>query len=195
MTRLDTQQLDELARVRRVADMLCTGHAVLRDRFARMALAVDLVILASSTWIVALAFVSSSLAVRLTPFGWDSTIWIGVLSTGTFFLTLLQIKTDWRGRSDAHKRTLILYAEVKREAGYLLASDQADEVAYRRVLARYDLASAVGVEIPERDFLRLKRHHKLKVLISKHLDDRPATSLILLRIRLWWNDNRPGRAK
>jgi hypothetical protein len=33
-------------------------------------------------------------------------------------------------------KTLDLYVEVKREAGYLLASDRTDETALRRVLAR-----------------------------------------------------------
>ncbi len=86
---------------------------------------------------------------RLTPFGLDSQVWVGVLSVGTFFLTLVQLKTDWKGRADAHKRTFDLYAEVKREAGYLLAAEEIEETACRRVLSRYDMASAVGVPIPK----------------------------------------------
>jgi hypothetical protein len=58
---------DELTRVRRVADMLCTGHAILRDRFARQALTVDVAVLGLSTWIVALAFVDPAINARLTP--------------------------------------------------------------------------------------------------------------------------------
>ena len=42
-----------------------------------------------------------------------------------------------------------LYPWVKREAGYLLASDQADEPAYRRVLAGYDMVSAALVSLHE----------------------------------------------
>jgi ATP-dependent exoDNAse (exonuclease V) alpha subunit len=42
-----------------------------------------------------------------------------------------------------------LYPWVKREAGYLLASDQADEPAYRRVLAGYDMVSAALVSLQE----------------------------------------------
>lgn len=191
--KLGLQQAEELKRIRRVADMLCTGHAVLRDRFGRRALALDILTLALSTWIVALAFVSTPIGIRLTPFGWDPTIWLGILSVCTFFLTVVQMKTDWKSRADAHKRTLDLYAEVKREAGYLLASDEDDETAYRRVLARYDLASAVGVEIPEKYFLPLKQRHKIKVLLSKHIDEHPSVSLSLLRIRLWFQDNMFGR--
>jgi hypothetical protein len=186
------EQAEELKRIRRVADMLCTGHAVLRDRYGRRALVIDIATLAFSTWVVALAFVSPEIATRLTPSHVDPTIWLGILSAGTFFLTLVQMKTDWKSRADAHKRTVHLYAEVKREAGYLLASDRADDVAYRRVLDGYDMASVAGVEVPESDFLALKRSHKIKLELSKYLDDHPSASLRLHRLRMWFRDNRAG---
>ena len=180
---------DELDRIRRVSDTLCTGHAGLRDRFSLWAFLLDLSILALSTWLVALAFVEPQLNVSLTPFGLDSRLWVGLLAVGTFFLTIVQLKTNWKGRADAHKRTLDIYAEVKREAGYLLASGELEDAACRRVLARYDMASAVGVEIPERDFLPQKRRHRIKVALSKHLDTHPSASLLLVRLRFWWRDN------
>lgn len=180
---------EELIRICRVSDMLCTGHAALRDRYARLAFALDLLTLGVSTWLVALAFVEPRLNVTLTPFGWDSQIWIGTLGTGVFFLTLVQIKTDWKGRSDAHKRTLDVYAEVKREAGYLLSAGEYGHDACRRVFSRYDMAASVGIPIPEVEFLEQKQRHLVKVALSRELDDRPATSLIWLRARLWWRDN------
>jgi hypothetical protein len=179
----------ELERIRRVADMLCTGHAGLRDRYARMALVLDLSILGLSTWLAALAFVAPRLNVSLTPFGLDPQLWTGLLSVATLFLAIAQLKTDWKGRSDAHRRTLDIYAEVKREAGYLLASEELEEQASRRVFARYDMASAVGVEMPERFFLREKRRHKMKVAVSRHLDTHPGASILLTRLRFWIRDN------
>ena len=179
---------DELTRICRVSDMLCTGHAALRDRYAKLAFAIDLFTLGVSTWLVALAFVEPKLSGTLTPFGWDSQIWVGVLGTGVFFLTLIQMKTDWKGRSDAHKRTLDVYAEVKREAGYLLSAGEYNHDACQRVFSRYDMAASVGVQIPESEFLNQKQRHLVKVALSKLLDDRPATSLMWLRVRLWWRD-------
>lgn len=179
---------DELSRICRVSDMLCTGHAALRDRYARFAFALDLLTLGLSTWLVAIAFVEPKLNVALTPFGWDSQIWVGALGTGVFFLTLIQIKTDWKGRSDAHKRTLDVYIEVKREAAYLLSAGEYERDACQRVFSRYDMATSVGVPIPESEFLRQKQRHLVKIALSKALDGRPATSLIWLRLRLWWRD-------
>lgn len=182
----------ELLRIRKVADMLCTGHAVLRDRYARRAFVLDVVVLACATWIVALSFVDPLLNLKLTPRFVTPTIWVGLLSVCVFFLSLVQLKTDWKSRSDAHRRTLDLYAEVKREAGYILASSESDESASRRVLSRYDMASAVGVGLPEKEFLRLKRMHHIKVAISKKLDICPSTSITFLRVRMWFADNIRG---
>lgn len=179
---------DELSRICRVADMLCTGHAALRDRYAKFALALDLLTLGVSTWLVALAFIEPKLNLALTPFGWNSQIWVGVLSTGVFFLTLIQIKTDWKGRSDAHKRTLHVYTEVKREASYILSAGEYDRDVCQRVFSRYDMAASVGVPIPESEFLRQKQRHLMKIVLSKTLDNRPATSLMWLRMRLWARD-------
>ena len=187
--RLADGMRDEVERVRRISDLLCTGHASLRDRFARRALLLDLLILGLSSWLVALAFVEPRINVRLTPFGWDSQIWIGVLAVATFFLTIVQLKTDWKGRANEHKRTLDIYAEVKREAGYLLATGGFGEADCRRVLARYDMAAAVGIEMPEGEFLPQKRRHKVKIALSKHLDTHPSASLVITRLRFWWRDN------
>lgn len=179
---------DELSRICRVSDMLCTGHAALRDRYAKFAFTLDVVTLGVSTWLVALAFVEPRVNMTLTPFGWDSQIWTGLLSTSVFFLTLIQIKTDWKGRSDAHKRTLDFYTEVKREAGYILSTGEYDRDACRRIFSRYDMAASVGVPIPESTFLRQKQRHLVKISLSKALDDQPAASLIWLRVRLWFRD-------
>jgi hypothetical protein len=179
----------ELERIRRVSDTLCTGHAGLRDRYARRALLLDLGILTLSLWLVAVAFVEPELGARLTPFHWDHQIWIGMLGVLTFLLTIVQLKTDWKARADAHKRTLDIYSEVKREAGYLIATGEFSDDSCRRVLARYDLASAVGIAIPEADFLPQKRRHKLKVALSKHLDGHPGASLTLTRVKFWLRDN------
>jgi hypothetical protein len=178
----------ELTRICRVSDMLCTGHAALRDRFSRRAFGLDLAALGLSTWVVALAFVEPRLNVKLTPFDWDAQVWIGALGTAAFLLTLLQMKTDWKGRSDAHKRTLESYAEVKREASYLLLAAEFDGDACKRVFARYDMAASVGISIPEAEFLAQKKYHLVKVALSKALDSRPSAPLIWLRARLWWRD-------
>lgn len=180
----------ETRRIHRVADMLCTAHADLRDRFARRALALDLGILALAAWLVALAFVDPRINLSLAPLGMDPQIWTGLLAVGTFFLSLLQLKVDWKGRSDAHQRSLDIYGDVKREAGYLLSSTEGlDEQACRRVINRYEMAAVISVPIPEREFIQQKQRHKMKIALSKHLDDHPFSSITLTRLKFWLRDN------
>jgi hypothetical protein len=180
---------DELERIARVADMLCSGHSDLRDRYLVRALALDLAILSASTWLVALSFVEPKINVSLTPFAWDPQIWIGMLGAVVFFLSVLQLKTDWKGRADAHRRTSDIYAEVKRETRFLLSARTIEEIEWRRILAKYDMATSVGIAMPETEFLAQKRRHRIKVEISRHLDQRPSTSIAMLRIRFWFRDN------
>ena len=179
----------ELDRVRRVADLLCTAHAGLHDRFARRALVLEMGVLAVSSWLIALAFVDRDTAVALTPCEMESRLWMGWLSIGMFLLTLVQLKVDWNGRAVEHRRSFDAYVAVKREAGYVLATHPVDVGAVQRVLASYDVASASGAVIAEADFLSQKRRHKMKVAISKHIDAHPASSLLATRLRFWWRDN------
>jgi hypothetical protein len=190
-----TDTLDHVARIRRVADSMCSAHAGIRDKLGRRALFLDIAILALSTWLVALAFVEPRIGLELTPFGLSDKMWIGMLAVATFFLSVVQLKTDWKGRADAHDRTLGAYAAVKREAGYVLASEIADENAHRRIIDRYDMAAAICVPIPEREFLKQKRRHLLKIAVSSHLDVYPSASIFLTKIRFWWRDNLDGRSK
>ncbi len=89
---------EEIERIRRVSDLLCSGHAVLRDRFARRALLLDLSVLGLSTWLVALAFVEPRIGVRLTPFGWDSKLWAGLLAVATSIYRIIWNLTRLRAR-------------------------------------------------------------------------------------------------
>lgn len=180
---------EELEKTSKVADMLCSGHSHLRDRYLNRALILDLSIIGVSTWLVALSFVDPAMNILLTPFALDSRIWIGVLGTIVFFLSIVQLKTDWKGRADAHRRTADIYAEVKREAKYLLSTATVDNADMRRILAKYDLATAVGVGMPESEFLAQKQRHRTKIAISRYLDQHPFASLTFLRIRFWFRDN------
>lgn len=190
MSGISQDMRNELERVRGVSDMLCTMHAGLRDRYAHYAFWLEITVLGLSTWLVALAFVEPQINISLTPFNLNPTLWIGLIAVGTFFLTIIQMKADWRGRSDAHKRVFAMYSEVKRECGYLLASGhQITEQECQRVLTRYDMAADVGVEVPEKEFLCQKKRHKMKVAISKHLDTHPAASILLTKIQFFFRDN------
>lgn len=190
MAEPNTSRMEEVERMRRVSDQLCTAHAAMRDRFGRRHFWIDVAILLLSAWTASMGFVDPRLTPWLTPPHLDGSLWIGLLGSITFGLTLVQFKADWRGRSEAHQRSFTMYSEVKREAGYLLAANkQASDRDFQRLADRYDMASEVGTGIPENDFLTLKRRHKLKVAISRLLDEKPGANLWLTKIKLILRDN------
>lgn len=180
----------ELKRIHRVSDMLCSAHAAMRDRQARKAKILDISILGLSIWLLALVFVDPAISVAVTPLHLNPTLWLGLVSVLTFFLSMLQVKVDWKGQADKHAQALAMYASVKRECSYLLASERVlPKHECHSVLAKYEMAGSLGVEIPEQDFLKQKRRHLLKIEISKHLDTHPSASILILGLQLWWRDN------
>lgn len=181
---------EELERLRRTADMLASAHAHLTERYDRRALVLDFAILGLSLWLTAVALIDPHLGVKLTPFGMDSQLWVGLLGSFTFFLSIVQLRVDWKRQSDAHKKSFDLYAEVKRECAHLLDSGaEIGEEDNRRILARYGIATDVGTTLSETEFLREKQHHLMKVEVSKHLSKHPGASIVLLRMKIWWRDN------
>lgn len=177
-----------LKAIKRVADQSCSAHAHLRDRYAAQAFALDLIILSASAWTLTLSFADASIAARLTPFGLSSVIWTGLMGVAIFIATLAQLKLDLKGRSDAHKRACDAQAAVKKAAGDA-ARLEGDSDRLVDVEAQLSLATAVGVAIPEREFVRLKRKHLQKIALSRHLDSQPFASPTLLVIAWWWKDN------
>ncbi len=182
----------ELERIRRVSDQLCTAHAALSQRYGRRSLILDIALLTLTAWLTAMAFVDPLIATYLTPPFLKPTIWIGLLSVGAFVVGLYQLRADWKGLSEAHRRSLAMYSEVKREAGYLLASspDKISQREFLRLASRYDMASDVGVGVPEGEFLRQKKRHKIKVELSKLLDERPGALLPVERVKVLLRDMR-----
>lgn len=179
----------ELERMKRVSDMLVTAHSILRDRYGRKAFLIDITILGVTLWLTAMAFVEPSIGIKLTPFGLSKDLWLGLLAVVGFLLSIVQIRVDWKGREESHTRACEAFASVKRECARLLAQTEIKDTDYNRVLDTYESAGTISIPIPESEFNKLKSKHKIKVEISRYLDDHPATSLTLLKLKLWWRDN------
>jgi hypothetical protein len=184
----------EIERILRVSDMLVTGHSNLRDKYDRRALALDCAILALSVWLTSVVFIEPKIGLTLTPFHLDPQIWIGLLGVLTLFLSVVQLRVDWKRQSDGHKRSAEIYSKVKTGCRYLLESRKLiSRENAQELLVQYDLSASVGSPIPEKAFLKQKSKHLTKVAISKYLDRHPAASVMLVRIRLWWRCNVSSR--
>ena len=182
--------MDDLSRILRVADQMATGYARLRDEYGLRARILDLLILSISSWLLAVTFVDPSLAKRLVPFAISHEIWIGILAVATFILALIQSRVDWKAKSDSYQRALQNVSEVVLEGRRLTANGgTADSNEVRRISEKYYTILRFIEPIPDNRFLELKKHHKIKVEISRLLDDRPAASILLVKLCLLWRDN------
>ncbi|MEQ8229693.1 MAG: hypothetical protein RIA64_16530 [Rhodospirillales bacterium] len=182
---------DDIKKIKNVSDMQCSAHANLRDRYHRRSTILDLTIFALSTWLVGLVFVEPHINFSLTPFGLPPNIWLGVLAIFTFFLSIVQMKVNWKGKADAHAQSLNLHSNVKRECVFLLAEPSLDpnDVQIQKMLVRHEIASNLTSPIPENEFLKQKKKHLIKQEISRYLSENPSALIWLARLKIWWRDN------
>lgn len=184
----DTDIIVEVRRIGRIADMLCTAHAGLRDRYARRSKLLDFSIFLISAWLLALAFIDPQINAALTPPFANPKIWAGLLAFSVFVLSFVQLLVDWKGRASGHAVALSSYSSIKREIADILASgNELDERSYNSLVARCQAAGSV--QIPEKEFLRQKKRHLIKLEVSKHLDSHPGSWLWAKRVGIFWRDN------
>jgi hypothetical protein len=188
----------EIDRMFRVADLMITVHSTLRDRYAFRARVADIVLLVGGALVAAFTFLDPAAARILLPSGLPASVLVGLAGIGIFVASLVQMKMDWGGRSALHGRAAEAYLVIKHEIGRAKCSLPEDprsvEFTFSSIRDRYEAIGATTISVPDRLFPRLKQIHSLKVEVSKALDLRPGTSILLLRFRLWWRDNiRGGR--
>jgi hypothetical protein len=180
---------NELMRIRRVSDMLTSMHSILRDDYSRKSTIVDCVLFGSSIILVALVFLDPALLGWLPLSAFGSRVLIGVFALVTFFISLVIFRVDWKSKAELHKRSAEAYSHIKLECQELLITfNIASDTEIQKLLTRYRDLSEICVAVPEGSFLRLKNKHKLKVALSKYLDDNPGACLLLLKLKIWFAD-------
>lgn len=167
----------DLERLRDVADMMCSAHAWLRDRFSRQSRALDVVILLLSAWVTVLGLAETSIAAKLAPFSLAPTLWAGCLGAGTFGLVLLQTLLDLRSSSDQHARAFDLYFAIRVTAATALADGA---VVRSAEIERLEASKPLVVPVPDRLFIRAKQRHLRKLALSEAVSDRPFANLWLV---------------
>lgn len=177
----------ETQRSYRVADLLITAHSILRDRYNTYATTLDLLILGASVCLGALAFADTTpLEQALAP-TLSVTNAIGIAAALTFFLSLIQLRVDWKQRSSMHAQAAKAFSEAKFALGEALA-DAANSALNTSALNLYRSAGHHNVSIPDRKFNNLKKKHLVKIRISKVLSEHPGTSIILIRTQIFFSD-------
>lgn len=180
--------LHELKRIKRVADMMVTAHAFLKERYHVASLISDVLLFACATILCVMAFGDRDLFVRYFGIRYD--LYIGVLAIVTFIYSFVSHQLDWKVKAEKHRTAFQKYLDLKFECTEILKSiEKGEQVEIDKFLEKYYTLTPCIISVPEKLFLKCKRRHILKVFISKHLDEHPGTSILLLRIKLWFRDN------
>lgn len=180
--------LEELRRIRRVSDMMVTAHASLKEEFALLSLISDVLLFSCSLFLAVIAFADPNILMKY--FGNNYAFGVGIFSMVTFIFSFVVSLLGWKIRAEQHRYAFETYMNLKFTASDLIKKVEKDEYAdVERFLERYYALTPTIIAIPERAFLQYKRRHVIKVFISKHLDDNPAVSILLLKIKIWIRDN------
>jgi hypothetical protein len=180
---------DEISSIGRRADQMCTMHAFLRDRYAFRAQLLDYGLMAASTYLLVVSIVEPLIGVSLS-FGIDPKVLIPGLSLVTFFLSVIQFKSDWKTRAQEHADAMSKHAAVKSDCRAVERETKAATAPeLLRIRSRYDMIGETGAHIPENQFLKGKARHARKVYLSKYLDSHPGAWPGLVSLKLFLRDN------
>jgi hypothetical protein len=175
---------EEYRRKFRVLDMMLSGHATLRERNRRRWLALTLAVMLLSILAATLALAEEK-PVEVIFIRLQMKDWLAILAGLIFFLSIIELVIDWRGRVWAHGDAARRLAELKGQFRRAEISSEGVETNGVDLDEAYDQAMAAIVEIPNSLFNRLKAKHRRKVAVSKLLDESPGAPLLLLRWRVF----------
>lgn len=176
---------DELKRQSRVADQMLTAYAVLRDRYACRATTLTLGILGSSVVLVACTFLSDDalIIVGISPF--VTKIVVGAFSSFILFLSIAELRVDWRERSRQYADAAERLAKLKSKYRALLSEEEhtlPDQIA--EITKEYNSTMDGLPRIPENQFVKLKAYHLRKVRLSQLVDNSVGCPVWILRLRI-----------
>src|SRR5205809_2804587 len=185
MSQLET----ELARRRRVVDMMLTAHSILRDRYAVRATALDVAVLGLSVLLCLTTFLDPAVLRVAHVSETTAHITLGVSSAAVFFLALVQLRVDWKARAVEHQRACEKLARLKGDYRRLATNSatggSAGPSETARVLEAADRVLEELRPIPDSEVATLKARHNRKVEVSRILDRYPGAPVVLLRSMLW----------
>lgn len=175
----------ELNRQFRVLRQTLSMHTMLRDRYTRLSLLIDILFLACSVTFCATTFVRDDVFTQIGLSPKDVRYILGVASIVAFFASLVALRVDWKGKAARHRdavqkltSVLSLFRECQQCDGTWPQDRSAD------LHRTYWEAMNNRIEVPDRPFVGLKVRYLKKIELSKMSDGAPGCPLFVLRIIL-----------
>jgi hypothetical protein len=128
------------------------------------------------------AFLSTDTPITVGSTSLQLATLLGILTMLTFFLALLDLIVDWRGRAAAHDDATARMADLKGQLRGVTLSDDSVDAGDVDLRASYEHTMSSIVAIPESQFLAMKAKHHRKIALSKLIDVHPGAPLLYLRM-------------
>ena len=185
--RLSVQAISEkeLSRQFRVLRQTLSMHTMLRDRYTRLALIIDILFLACSVTFCATTFARGDVFAQIGLSLKNIRFILGVASIVAFFASLVALRVDWKGKAARHRdavqkltNVLSLFRARQQEDGSWPEDRSTD------LHRTYWEAMNNIIEVPDRPFVRLKVRYLRKVELSKMSDSASGCPLFVLRLIL-----------
>lgn len=177
----------ELLRQFRVIDMMLTMHSALRDRYARLARGLDIVLVATSILLSGFVFADDRVMEMLGLDPARTRMGIGLASLVLVIASVIGLVVDWKGARERHARAAGVLAHLKTESRLIVSGGA--EASPEQIRGRWrenSLAVAGLPEVPERHFHRLKARHLRKIALSRLMDAKEGLPVWILRLMLVW---------
>jgi len=181
---------EEFKRQQRVIDQMITMYSVLRDQFAYKAIYLTLGILGSSIILVACTFLPQKALKFLGISPFMTTVILGAFSSLVLFLSIAELRVDWKERSRQYGDAANQLADLKHKYRQAItgAIGTSDVIA-NNLTEDYELIFGRLPRIPDKKFLTLKAYHQRKVKLSQMIDKAVGCPVWLLRLRLFWEED------
>jgi hypothetical protein len=175
----------ELRRRERISDQMLTAHSILRDRYSRRALALDILLVFAGSLLCATTFLDPSVG-KYIGVGTDGLRFIlGASSISVFILSLIVLRVDWKEKTTRHQEACRSLAHIKAGSRELLAAPEhirdSEGPEFLRTSA---FCMSQFQPIPDAAFIKLKAKHREKIKVSRLLDQYPSAPLWVMRLKL-----------
>jgi len=175
----------ELTRQFRVLRQTLSMHTMLKDRYKKLAVTIDIILLACAVVFCVTTFASDDVFSLMGLSAENVSFVLGVASILAFFVSLVTLRVGWKGKAALHREAeqkltnaLQLFRELHRDDG-TWPQDRSSNLH-----RAYWEAMKNTIDIPEKKFVGLKSRHLRKVQISKMLDDLHGCPVFILRLIL-----------
>jgi hypothetical protein len=177
----------ELQRQFRLLNQTISMHSLLRDKYKRRALILDIMLLICSIIFCATTFAGNELYSFFSISVANGKIVLGLASIIAFMAAIISLRVDWKGISAKHEDavnklsiSLRLFRQYKNED-----ETWPDNISEQLNSSYWESMNNI-VKIPDKYFNVLKVKHLRKVEISKLSDNLTGCPIFVIKILVLW---------